>query len=151
MREDIITAASTPYGGAIAVIRLSGRGSKQLLRKLCNKDFKEPRRAYYTTADTGTIKDKCVVIFYEEGKSYTGEESGEVYCHGSAVIAREITEFFIRNGARAAEGGEFTMRAYLNKKLDLTEAEGVLDLINAETVEQARDAFEKADGKLCKK
>ena len=52
MREDIITAASTPYGGAIAIIRLSGRGSKQLLRKLCNKDFKEPRRAYYATADT---------------------------------------------------------------------------------------------------
>ena len=148
MKEDIITAASTPYGGAIAVIRLSGKGSRQLMEKICNKPLIEPRKAYYVTVDAGTVKDKCIAIFYEEGSSYTGEESGEIYCHGSKIIISEIIAFFIKNGARTANGGEFTMRAYFNKKIDLTEAEGILDLINAETAEQALDAFDKADGKL---
>lgn len=148
MNEDIITAPSTPCGGAIAVIRLSGKGSRQLMEKICNKPLMEPRKAYYVTVDAGTIKDKCIAIFYEEGSSYTGEESGEIYCHGSKIIVSEIIAFFIKNGARTANGGEFTMRAYFNKKIDLTEAEGILDLINAETAEQALDAFDKADGKL---
>lgn len=145
-----IVASSTPVGGAIAIIRLSGDESKKLIEKLCNKRLNEPRKSYYVVADTGTIKDKCVAVWYENGKSYTGEESAELYCHGSKVIVDEIIKFFISNGASLAERGEFTMRAYENKKIDLTEAEGILDLINSETIEQAVSAYKNADGELKK-
>lgn len=145
-----IVAPSTPKGGAIAIIRLSGSDSKKLIEKLCNKQLISPRTAYCVVADTDTIKDKSVAIWYEAGKSYTGEESAELYCHGSNVIVDEILKFFISNGASLAERGEFTMRAYENKKIDLTEAEGILDLINSETIEQAVSAYQNADGALKK-
>ena len=146
-----IVATSAPLGGAIAIIRISGTKSKELLEKLCNKQLERARFSYYVVADTSIIKDKCVVVWYEEGKSYTGEQSGEIYCHGSKVIVDEIIKFFINNGASLAERGEFTMRAYINKRIDLTEAEGIIDLINAQTVEQAVSAYENADGKLKKR
>lgn len=146
--SETIVAPSTPAGGAVAMIRLSGERSREIVEKLCGRKFDKFRTAYYVTADTGVVKDKCQAIIYESGKSYTGEESAEIFCHGSGVIMREIMAFCLRNGARTATRGEFTLRAYLNKKMDLTEAEGILDLINSTTVEQATEAYESADGKL---
>lgn len=143
-----IVAPATPMGGAVSMIRISGTLTKQILEKLCKSAPKEVRKAYLTEIDTGTIKDKCIVILYSENASYTGEESAEIFCHGSAVVVREIIEFCLNNGAVLAEGGEFTMRAYLNRRIDLSEAEGILDLINAQTVEQAVSAYESANGKL---
>lgn len=145
-----IVAAATPTGGAIALIRISGEKTFELINKLCVKRIEKPRFAYYTAIDTGEVKDKSIVIRYEKDSSYTGEESAEIYCHGSKVIVREIIKFFVNNGATVAERGEFTLRAYENKRLDLTEAEGVLDLINSETVEQAVNAYKNADGELKK-
>lgn len=147
----IIVAPSTPIGGAIAVIRISGLGCKELIQKLCSKKLDIARKSYYVVADTGVIKDKCVVVWYEEGKSYTGEQGGEIYCHGSRVIVEEIIKFFINNGAQMADRGEFTLRAYQNKRIDLTEAEGIIDLINSQTVEQAVNAYQNADGELKRK
>ncbi len=146
-----IVAASTPVGGAIAMVRMSGEQSKEIAEKLCGKKLNEYRKAIYATVDTGVIKDKCVVIIYKEGFSYTGETCAEIYCHGSEVIVKEIIDFCIKNGAKLAERGEFTLTAYLNKKIDLSEAEGILDLINSETVEQAVNAFDSVDGKLKRK
>ena len=146
-----IVAASTPIGGAIALIRLSGDKTKDIFCKLFCKNLDKPRKAYYVQADTGIVKDKCVAVWFENGKSYTGELSGEIYCHGSKVIVNEIIKFCINNGAFIAERGEFTLRAYQNKRIDLTEAEGIIDLINAETVEQAVNAYRNADGELKKK
>ena len=143
-----IVAPATPMGGAVSMIRISGTLTKQILEKLCKSAPKEVRKAHLTEIDTGTIKDKCIVILYSENASYTGEESAEIFCHGSAVIVREIIEFCLNNGAVLAEGGEFTMRAYLNRRIDLSEAEGILDLINAQTVEQAVSSYESANGKL---
>lgn len=144
----VIVAASTPMGGAIAIVRISGSGCKSMVEKLCGKTLPQPRRSYYVEADTGTVRDKCVAVWYEDGKSYTGEESAEIYCHGSRVIVEEIIKFFLRQGAVSAERGEFTLRAYQNQRIDLTEAEGIIDLINAETVEQAANAYSSADGEL---
>ena len=146
-----IVAASSPAGGAVAMIRISGDKTNELINKLCSREFKTARKAYYSVADTGTVKDKCVVIRYDNGMSYTGEESAEIYCHGSKVIVSEILKFFIANGAVLAERGEFTLRAYENKIIDLTEAEGIIDLINSETVEQAVNAYKNVDGELKKK
>lgn len=145
-----IIAQSTPCGGAVIMIRLSGEKSFEILNKLCKKKIEKFRYAYFTLIDTGTVKDNCVVIKYTANGSYTGEESAEIFCHGSKIIADEIIKFGIRNGAESAERGEFTLKAYLNKKIDLTEAEGILDLINAETVEQAVNAYKNADGELRK-
>ena len=144
-----IAAASTPIGGAVAMIRISGESALELTEKLCGQ-LNEPRKAYYVTADTGTVKDKCVAIWYKEGQSYTGEESAEIFCHGSKIIVSEILKFFVNNGAEIAQRGEFTLRAYRNKRIDLTEAEGIIDLINAETVEQAVNAYKSADGEVKK-
>lgn len=143
-----IVAASTPIGGAVAMIRMSGKKAREITEKLCGKKLKKERMAYYVTVDTGIIKDKCVAVIYEEGKSYTGEESAEIYCHGSKIIVNEILKFAVSKGAEIAERGEFTLRAYQNKKIDLTEAEGIIDLINSETVEQAVNAYKSADGEL---
>lgn len=146
-----IVAASTPIGGAVAMVRMSGDLSKEIAEKLIGKKIKEFRKAIYATADTGVIKDKCEVIIYERGHSYTGEESAEIFCHGSEVIVREITDYCVKSGAVLAERGEFTLTAYRNNRIDLSEAEGILDLINAETVEQAVNAYDSVDGKLRKK
>lgn len=145
-----IVAAATPTGGAIALVRISGERTIELINKLCIKRIEKSRFAYCTVIDTGDVKDKCIVIRYEKDNSYTGEESAEIYCHGSKVIVREIIKFLVNNGATVAERGEFTLRAYENKRLDLTEAEGILDLINSETVEQAVSAYKNADGELKK-
>ncbi len=143
-----IVAASTPVGGAIAIVRLSGEKSKKTVEKLCGRKIDKFREAYFVTIDTGVVKDKCEVIIYDKGKSYTGEQSAEIFCHGSEVIVKEIIEFCINNGAFLAERGEFTLRAYKNKKIDLSEAEGILDLINSETIEQAVNAYDSASGRL---
>ena len=129
--DKTIVAQSTPGGGAIAMIRMSGKNSLLYLKKLCGDREYTPRKAYYVTADAGTLMDRCVVIYYEAGKSYTGEESAEIFCHGSKVIVEETIKFLLGLGAVLAEKGEFTRRAYENGRLDLTEAEGILDLINS--------------------
>lgn len=146
-----IVAASTPTGGAVAMVRMSGENSHEYVRKLCNGVGKQSRTAYFATAKTDTVTDKCIVILYDEGKSYTGEKCAEIFCHGSKVIVSEIIKFLINLGAVTADRGEFTLRAYRNKKIDLTEAEGILDLINSETVEQAVNAYNSVDGKLANK
>ncbi len=151
MTERTIIAQCTPLGGAIAMIRMSGDLSIEILMKLNGNKRPAPRMASLYTLDTGTIKDSCIVLYYEKGRSYTGEESVEIFCHGSAVITKELIAFALDKGAVLAEGGEFTKRAYLNRRIDLCEAEGILALINSETVEQAKSAFLGAEGFLSRK
>lgn len=145
-----IIAPATPLGGPISIIRMSGEKAPDILQKLCGK-IPNPRMVTLVIIDTGTIKDKCLVVFYDKDKSYTGEKSVEIFCHGSKIIVSEIIKFAIENGATLAERGEFTRRAYENKKMDLNEAESLLSLINSETVEQANNAFSGAEGALSRK
>lgn len=132
--KDTIVALSTPAGsGAIAVIRLSGKEAVEI----CNKVFKskdltqQPTHTlhYGNIADGERVIDEVVVSLFLEPNSYTRENVVEVSCHGSLFIIREIIQLFIRNGARSAQPGEFTLRAFLNGRFDLSQAEAVADLI----------------------
>lgn len=154
MRQDetMIAAVSTPPGrGAIAVIRISGKGAAEAAASLFGRKKEEikPRYMYYGTLEAADgVKDKAMFVCFEKEKSYTGEESAEIHCHGSAVVTSAVLMALYSKGARQAERGEFTRRAYFNGKLDLTQAEGIIDLIDSSSAAAARAAYSEADGAL---
>ncbi len=133
--SDTIVALATPPGvGAIGVIRLSGEDALRIVQKVFGgKDL--TRQKSHTLHfgpildDDGKILDEVLVSVFKGPHSYTGENTAEVSCHGSAYILREVLELFIKKGARLAQPGEFTLRAFLNGKMDLSQAEAVADLI----------------------
>ena len=139
LRDDIICALSTPQGvGALAIIRISGTYSAQVLSPFFHSKRQarvgwESHRAYFGdfTFEHEHI-DEVLITYFEEGKSFTGEESAEIACHGSPYIIGKIMEALLSNGTRLADPGEYTMRAFMNGKLDLAQAEAVADLIHAE-------------------
>ncbi len=149
----IVAQSTPPIQSAIAIIRLSGEESLTLTRSLFSAfgDSVVPRKAYFGRLDTGKIKDDCVCIYFQAPHSYTGEDVVEIYCHGSIAVTRAIIERFIELGARMAERGEFTRRAFENGKMDLTESEAVIDLINAESEAEARSAYNQLSGSLSEK
>ena len=131
---DTIVAIATPPGeGAIGVIRLSGKESVAIANKLFSgKDLtKQPTHTIHfgKIVSGGRVIDEVVVSLYHGPKSYTGEDTVEISCHGSAFVLQEVLNLCTLNGARMARPGEFTLRAFLNGKLDLTQAEAVADLI----------------------
>ncbi|MDE6445809.1 MAG: tRNA uridine-5-carboxymethylaminomethyl(34) synthesis GTPase MnmE [Alistipes sp.] len=132
--HDIIVAPATAPGGAIAIVRLSGRNACALCDRLFEGSGRLAEAAGYTL-HYGRIKDgertvdDVVVSVFRAPRSYTGEESVEISCHGSSYVISEILRLAQAAGARMAEPGEFTVRAYLNGKLDLAQAEAVADLI----------------------
>ncbi len=140
--SDTIVALATPPGvGAIGVIRLSGNDAIHIVQKVFNgKDL--TRQAGYTlhfgtiSNESGKVLDEVVASVFKAPHSYTGENAVEVSCHGSPFILRQVLELLIRQGARLAQAGEFTLRAFLNGKMDLSQAEAVADLI-ASTSESA--------------
>ena len=139
LRDDIICALSTPQGvGALAIIRVSGTNSSALLSPFFNskrvqKLGLESHRAYFGDYSiAGERIDEVLITFFEEGKSFTGEESFEISCHGSQYIVARIMESLLEAGARLADPGEYTMRAFMNGQMDLAQAEAVADLIHAE-------------------
>ncbi|MEO5908426.1 MAG: tRNA uridine-5-carboxymethylaminomethyl(34) synthesis GTPase MnmE, partial [Ginsengibacter sp.] len=135
---DTIVAIATPPGiGAIGVLRLSGELSFDIIQKLFpSKNLKEQAA---NTLHVGYLKegknvlDEVVVSLFKKPLSYTGEDVIEISCHGSPYVQQQVLDALIRNGARLAKAGEFTQRAFLNKKLDLTQAEAVGDLIASNT------------------
>jgi tRNA modification GTPase len=132
---DTIVAISTPIGtGAISVIRMSGSKSWQICQNVLLRKTKiEPRKAFhnYVKDSDGTILDEVMVIFYKSPNSYTGEDMIEIMCHGGIAVTQSILDTLISHGARPAEPGEFTRRAFLNGKIDLTKAEAVKQIIEA--------------------
>jgi tRNA modification GTPase len=152
---DTIVALATAQGvSAIAVIRLSGRDCIQLVDKVFSGKRLEEQATH--TLHFGTIKDENKIIdevlvsIFREPNSFTKENSVEISCHGSPLIVKEIVKVLLKNGARLAEPGEFTKRAFLNGRFDLAQAEAVADLINAETdnarqaaINQMRGGFSK--------
>ena len=148
MSEPIIAAIATPRGsGAIGIIRISGQGSGQLLRSVFTpfkkgfSDF-EPKYMYYGRlcgADGGLI-DLCMAAFFKAPASYTGEDGAELYCHGGAAVLMSAMNALFAAGAVQAKAGEFTKRAFLNGKMDLYEAEAVIELISAQTEAAAKNA-----------
>lgn len=152
----IIAAQSTPPGkGGVAIIRVSGEGTLEILKSFF-KPVKEPKeykfnRVYFGhfVGMTKNIIDEITVIFYKKGKSYTGEESSEIICHGSDVIVAKILDELFESGkVRQAEAGEFTRLRFMNGLMDLVQAEAVIDLIHSETENSYRSSKEQLEGKL---
>ena len=149
---DTIVATATPPGrGGIGVVRLSGPDAHAIARRLVTlREPLEPRHATFTKArltGAGAI-DHIVATYFPEPASYTGDDVVELSAHGSPVVLRAIVTAAIEHGARLAEPGEFTLRAFLNGRIDLMQAEAVADLIDAATPLQARAAFDQLDGTL---
>ncbi len=148
--QDTIAAVSTPPGeGAVALIRLSGPDARAILGRIFHPKIPAPRRASHgRIIENGAIVDHVLVTVFQAPASYTGEDMVEIGCHGGILLAAHILEIVLRNGARAAGPGEFTQRAFLNGKLDLTQAEAVMDLITAKTPLAMRAAAEQLQGRL---
>src|SRR6187549_355422 len=149
--EDTIVALATPPGiGAIGIIRLSGDKSFDILNSLFpSKDLKEQPSH---TIHVGLIKedqtniDEVVVSLFKSPRSYTGEDVIEISCHGSPYVQQQIIKTCIEKGARLAKPGEFTQRAFVNGKLDLTQAEAVADLIASNTSASHKSALHNIRG-----
>ena len=150
MGTDTIFAAASGSGrAAIAVMRLSGPASTRSWRH-CAAAF--PHRAVPRCAGCATIRkgelDQAMVLWLPGPASYTGEDSAELFLHGGRAVIHDVAEALVALGARPAEPGEFTRRAFLNGRMDLTEAEAVYDLVSAETAAQRRQALRQLDGAL---
>ena len=129
---DTICAPATATGGALAVIRVSGPNAFSALTRLCSvcRDSLVANTVHFTRIKDDTeVIDECMVSVFKAPHSYTGEDCVELSCHGSGYIINKVLSLLIEKGCRMAEPGEFTKRAYLNGKLDLTQAEAVADLI----------------------
>ena len=154
MKEDTIVAIATPPGrGGIGVVRLSGKEVIEIVSQLVRpaKVPPEVQRAAlgkFTDPHTGKVLDEVVVTIFRHPHSYTCEDVVEISCHGSPVILRYLVECCLECGARAAEPGEFAMRAFLNGRIDLTQAEAIRDLIESQTLYQARVAATQLAGSL---
>jgi tRNA modification GTPase len=156
--QDTIVAIATPPGrGGIGVVRLSGPSAHAIAQQLItHRGALEPRHATLTRVrppasaptDASDAIDHAVALYFPAPASYTGDDVVELSAHGSPVVLRAIVRAAIERGARLAEPGEFTLRAFLNGRIDLMQAEAVADLIDAATPLQARAAFDQLEGTL---
>lgn len=156
--NETICAISTARGkGGVAVIRISGTEALDVLKRIfvlfTKKDFEpEPRRVYYgSIIRDGVEIDDVTVTYFKAPASYTGEDVCEISCHGGAYVTRAVLEVALSNGARLAEAGEFTKRAYINGKLSLSRAEAVGQIIDAQTDAQLRLSSATRRGTLSRK
>ena len=150
-KNDVIAAISTPIGrGAVSCIRISGEGSKEIVIKLTEPKKEFVHAKMLSCIFNGRIKDKIMAVIFENGKSYTGEESAELYFHGGKFLTEQALLSVLDAGARLAEAGEFTRRDFLNGKIDLTQAEGISDLIDGDNLEAVENTFEQSEGKTKK-
>jgi tRNA modification GTPase len=153
--NETIVAISTPPGrGGIGVVRLSGSESLRIARSILRRPGDlQPRVASVADLldESGDTVDHVVVIWFPGPRSYTAEDVVEISCHGAPVVLRFCVERAVRAGARPAEPGEFTLRAYINGRIDLLQAEAVRELIDATTLYQARVAASQADGSVSRR
>ena len=137
--EDTIIACSSPLGsGAISCIRISGKDCPKIFKKITKKEIKHKKVSIADIQLKSDVNEKCVLTSYLSPNSYTGEDTIEVSCHGNPIIVELVLSFLNDLGCRYAEPGEFTMRAYLNEKISLIEAEAISDLISAESLEEIK-------------
>ena len=148
MTETIFAPATAAGRAAVAVVRVSGRGTRDVVAALAGK-VPPPRQAgLRRLRHYGVELDEALVLWFEGPASYTGEDSAEFHVHGGRAVVEAMLTALDENGLRLAEPGEFTRRAFENGKLDLTQAEGVADLIDAETEAQRRQALGQLGGAL---
>ncbi len=152
MEKDTIVANATPLmPSAVSIIRISGEKAFEIGKKLSNKqsDLKE-RTAYFTKIfdRNNEIIDEALILFFKSPRSFTGEDVVEIQTHGSVPVVKKIISEAIHYGARFAEPGEFTKRAFLNGKIDLTQAEAIAQLIEAKSEKASKAAVNILEGKL---
>ncbi len=149
-RHDTIAALATAPGiGAIAVIRLSGPKARDIVHALTAQDSR-PRVAELRTFrdSNGATVDRGLVLFFPAPSSFTGEDVMELHCHGGRVVSDALLAEIHRLGARPAEAGEFTLRAFLNDKIDLLQAEAIADLVASGSAQAARAAMRSLEGEF---
>ncbi len=147
--EDTIAAIATAYGeGGIGIIRISGPETKSILEKVFKGKIENRRMSYGHVVDPadGSVIDEVLSVYMKEPHTYTREDVAEINCHGSMVSLRKTLEVVIRNGARLAEPGEFTKRAFLNGKIDLSQAEAVIDIINSKNEYALKSSISQLKG-----
>ncbi len=156
---DTIAALSTPLAaGGIGVIRISGDDAIEIADKVIKttsgkslSSLKGYTAAHGKVVSDGDTVDECVALVFRAPKSYTGENTVEISCHGGVFVCNQVLRAVLSSGARPAEAGEFTKRAFLNGKMDLSEAEAVMDLINAQGQSSMKAALTALDGALSRK
>ncbi len=152
--ETIVSLATPPMKAALSIIRLSGDTTFEIMEKIFNKKLPDEgnRIVYGNIIDANkNIVDEVTVSVFKAPKSFTGEDVVEITCHGSMLIANKIIELVISNGARLAERGEYSSRAFYNGKIDLVQAEAIRTLIDSKTDEQRNIALLALKGKASKK
>lgn len=154
---DTIAAIATPPGaGGIGIIRISGSDANRILHSIFRRksgniiENFEDRHIYYGIVLDSSLKtiDECMAVYMKSPKSYTREDVAEIHCHGGMIPIRAILDEIIKNGARLAQPGEFTKRAFLNGRIDLTQAEAVMDMISATTAQAAEMSAVQMEGRL---
>lgn len=150
---DTITAIATPLGtGGVGVIRISGEKAFQIIEKIFSNPKFEPRKFNHGwILDNGKRIDEVIVLPFFAPNSYTGENVVEIQCHGGVNVVKNILNLVLENGARMAERGEFTKRAFLNKRMDLSQAESVADIIHSKTSDFAKVSMKNLSGVLKEK
>jgi len=146
-----IAAIATAHGvSSISIIRVSGNAAFEIAKKLSHRETITPRYAHLTSLYTanGELIDQAIMIYFSAPNSFTGEEIVEFQCHGGMIVAQEILDTITSYGVRLAEPGEFSKRAFLNGKIDLTEAEAISKLIEAKSVDAAKILAKQMKGEL---
>ncbi|MBQ9912221.1 MAG: tRNA uridine-5-carboxymethylaminomethyl(34) synthesis GTPase MnmE, partial [Firmicutes bacterium] len=158
MENTTIAAISTAYGEAgIGIVRMSGPGALDILKKVFRSKKGEipsfePRHMYYgLVQDNGNVIDEALAVYMDAPYTYTGEDVAEIQCHGGNISVKNILSLVLEKGAVLADRGEFTKRAFLNGKMDLSQAEAVIDLIKAKTGRSFETAVDQLEGSLSKK
>ncbi len=147
MNKDLICAIANPPGvGAIGIIRLSGIGALDLVKKVTSKPTRYREACFVSLKDEGELLDTGILISFKGPNSFTGEDLVEFQGHGNPLIQRRLVNYFCRNGARLANPGEFSERAYLNNKIDLAQAEAIADLITSKSEAAATAALKSLRG-----
>lgn len=146
---ETICAIATAPGGAIGIVRLSGDDAISLTEKILDRNLQE-KVTYAHILDNEEILDEVIVTIFRQPHSYTGENTAEISCHGSPYILQRTMELLVAQGCKPARPGEFTQRAFLNHKMDLSRAEAVADLIAARSKAQQKMAMQQMRGNFSK-
>lgn len=146
---ETIAAIATAYGeGGIGIVRISGPKSREILGRLFTGKIENRRLSYGFIKESGQVIDEVMAVYMKGPKTYTGEDVVEINCHGSMVALRKTLMAVLAEGARMAEAGEFTKRAFLNGRLDLSQAEAVIDVVKAKSDKSFDVAMSQLEGTL---
>ena len=149
MSDTICAISTAPATAALGILRISGPEAHTILNQITDRPVEEYGKNYLRRITEGEeVYDEAVVTLYKAPRSYTGEDTAELCCHGGLYVLQSVLELLLRHGCRLAEAGEFSKRAFLNGKLDLIKAQAVIDLIEASSRAEQKNALSQMEGHL---